>query len=169
MIALALALENLQKQMNNQEKEKCETPLFLAILCYIGEFLFYPPLVLVIYILYAVLTIVFLIIFGAILTTLIAFFPFYLLCCCCGEGAQAMAKMLCALGSIGLAMIFGAVFACIGLPFAAIFHFFHTYFRIFTGEISPYFTLATNWRTMFSFVDKQNQMLINLKDRTKSM
>jgi hypothetical protein len=169
VLALTLALQNLQKQYGIQEKESCECPLILAIFCYIGEFLFYPPIVLVIYILYAVFTFVVLIVMGAILTTFIAFFPFYIMCCFCGDGGKSTAKMLCALGAIGLAMVFGAVFGIVALPFAAIFHFFHTYWKIFAGDISPYFTFKTNWNTMFMFIGQQNQMLINMKDRAKSM
>ncbi len=49
-LPLPLALENLNYS-KEERKVKCETHILLAILCYIGEFLFYPPIVLVLFIL----------------------------------------------------------------------------------------------------------------------
>ncbi len=123
----------------DDKKENCETPIFQIILCYVGEFLFYPLFVLLFCFLYYGVNCIFRILASIIL--FILFIPLYLwIFICCFRDATKVWHFF----FFFFKGFFIWIFFLILVPFAAIFNFFRTYWKLFTKQISPYFTQDTN-------------------------
>lgn len=149
-------------------REKQEVNCFVAACCYVIEFIFYPPINLIIYLLSMILMAIVGIIFSALLTILIPFFPIYLILCCCGDSAKALGIVLCSLaaGSIFLIVVFAISLAL--APFSALYAFFKTYYFIFTGEVSPYYSFASNWEVMLRGLKVQTEYVKKQMESAKN-
>lgn len=140
---------NIQEKKDSVEDERlqeingCE-----AAICYIGEFIFYPAIMLLLYLIYFCITGVFLIIIGTILAISIPFLPFTILSCLCGEKGKAFGSFMCGISVLSILMIFSGMLSIAFSPLIAIWEFFYVYYIIFSERISPYHTLPWNFQRM---------------------
>jgi len=156
----------LQVAILNSQPEKQELNCFIAAIFYISEVLFYPPIILIYYLLALLFSSVIATIIGALLCVLIPFFPFFLICCFCQNG-RPIASMLCGLSLMGvLLIVIGALYLAFS-PIVAVIYFFWTYVLIFTGKVSPYFTMGNNWTTMTIYLNKNKDYVMKMYDEKK--
>jgi hypothetical protein len=156
----------LEVAILKSQPEKQELKCFFAAIFYICEVLFYPPIILIYYLLVLIFSSVLLTIIGALLCVLIPFFPFFLFCCFCQNG-RPIASMLCGLSFMGvLFIIIGALYLAFS-PIVAVIYFFWTYVLIFTGKVSPYFTMGDNWNTMTVYLNKNKDYVMKMYEEKK--
>lgn len=146
--------------------EKNELNCFVAGIFYVCEILFYPPLMLIYYLLSLILGSVFGIIIGALMCVLIGFFPFYLLCCFCEKG-RPIGSMLCLFSAIGILLVVISALYLAFSPIVAVVFFLWTYVLIFTGKVSPYNSFSENWATMTSYLAKNKDYIYKMYEERK--
>jgi hypothetical protein len=156
----------LKESILKASEQKHELNCFLTGLCYIGEFLLYPPIMLIYYLLVLIFANVMGIVLGALMCVLIGFFPFFLLCCFCEKG-RPIGSMLCGLSVVGVLLVVCSSLYLAFSPIIAIAFFFWTYVLIFTGKVSPHNSFAENWSTMTSYLAKNKDYLYKMYEEKK--
>lgn len=153
-------------EQNKVSHSASDSNCFCTGLCYIGEFLFYPPLMLLYYLLVLIFANVMGIIIGALMCVLIAFLPFYLLCCIC-ENGRPVGSMLCIMSFVGILLVVLSSIYLAFSPIVAVVFFFYTYVLIFTGKVTPHNPFAQNWTVMTSYLVKNKDYLYKLYEEKK--
>lgn len=151
----------------NKQQERIKINPFVVFLCYIGELIFYPIIMLILYLIFSVIQGIIFVVVGALMAILIPFFPFYLICCCCGQNGMALGSLLCGLSALSVIIIVAGALSIAFSPLVALWQFFYVFYLIFTGKVSPYYSFDNNWTTMTRLMTDTKELTVKYYSANK--
>jgi len=158
----------LQKHYSKPKENKDINGCY-AVICYIVEFLFYPPIMGLLHFIYFAIQGVCLITIGIFLTILIPFFPIYLLCLACGEAGKRMGSLFLGLSLLSIILLFVGAITVIFSVFIALWQFFYVYYLVFSEGISPYYDFQWNWKQMTLLMGQSRELGVKYYHAYKKM